>query len=153
MFFVEASRTMTTVRVPVYLRELGADVRLIGLFFTLSLDFPLLLRIFGGWISDSIGRLRAMLIGGIAGVLTTVAYAASRSWETALLAPGPAPSREAPGGEAPGARKPHGPLGTTACLRPLAGSSWLSQAACSLALVCSGLASSPIRGLGTWGSS
>ena len=139
MFFVEASRTMTTVRVPVYLRELGADVRLIGLFFTLSLDFPLLLRIFGGWISDSIGRLRAMLIGGIAGVLTTVAYAASSSWEMALLAPG--------------ARKPHGPLGTTACLRPLAGSSWLSQAACSLALVCSGLASSPIRGLGTWGSS
>ena len=50
-------------------------------------------------------------------------------------------------------RKPHGLLGTTACLHPLAGSSWLSQAACSLARVCSGLASSPIRGLGTWGSS
>src|SRR3989304_8008209 len=87
MFFVEASRTMTTVRVPVYLRELGADVRLIGLFFTLSLDFPLVLRMFGGRISDSIGRLRTMLIGSIAGVLTTVAYAASSSGEMALLAP------------------------------------------------------------------
>ena len=87
MFFVEASRTMTTVQVPVYLRELGADVRQIGLFFTVSLIFPLLLRIFGGWISDLIGRLRAMLIGSIAGVLTTVAYAASSSWEMALLAP------------------------------------------------------------------
>jgi len=66
MFFVEASRSMTTVQVPVYLRELGADIRQIGLFFTLSLIFPLLLRVFGGWVSDSIGRLKAMLIGSLA---------------------------------------------------------------------------------------
>jgi MFS family permease len=87
MFFVEASRTMATVQVPVYLRELGADVRQIGLFFTVSLIFPLVLRIFGGWISDSIGRLRAMVIGSLCGVLTYVAYAASTSWQMALLAP------------------------------------------------------------------
>jgi MFS family permease len=87
MLFVEASRTMTTVQVPVYLRQLGADVRQIGLFFTVSLVFPLVLRIFGGWISDSIGRLRAMVIGSVAGVLTYVAYAASNSWQMALLAP------------------------------------------------------------------
>jgi DHA1 family multidrug resistance protein-like MFS transporter len=86
-FFIEAARSMTTVQVPVYLRELGADIRQIGLFFTLSLIFPLLLRIFGGWISDTIGRLRAMLIGSLAGVLTYIAYALSPSWEMALLAP------------------------------------------------------------------
>jgi DHA1 family multidrug resistance protein-like MFS transporter len=87
MFFVEASRSMTTVQVPVYLRELGADIRQIGLFFTLSLIFPLLLRVFGGWVSDSIGRLKAMLIGSLAGVLTYVAFAVSASWEMAVLAP------------------------------------------------------------------
>jgi DHA1 family tetracycline resistance protein-like MFS transporter len=86
-FFIEASRSMTMVQVPVYLRELGADIRQIGLFFTLSLIFPLLLRIFGGWISDTIGRLRAMLLGSLAGVATYIAYALSPSWETALLAP------------------------------------------------------------------
>ena len=43
MFFVEASFSMTTVQVPVFLRELGADIRQIGLFFTISLIFPLLL--------------------------------------------------------------------------------------------------------------
>ena len=87
MFFIEASRSMTTVQVPVYLRELGADIRQIGFFFTVSLIFPFLLRIFGGWVSDSIGRLRAMRIGSITGVLTYVVFAISPSWQVALLAP------------------------------------------------------------------
>jgi DHA1 family multidrug resistance protein-like MFS transporter len=75
------------VQIPVFLRELGADVSQIGLFFTVALVFPLLLRVFGGWISDSIGRLRAMLIGGAAGVLTHVAYALAPTWQAALLGP------------------------------------------------------------------
>ncbi len=87
MFFVEASRSMTTVQVPIYLRELGADIRQIGFFFTISLIFPFLLRIFGGWVSDTIGRLRAMQIGSITGVLTYVIFALSPSWQVALLAP------------------------------------------------------------------
>lgn len=87
MFFVEASRTLTMVQVPVFLRELGADIRHIGLFFTLSMIFPLILRILGGWLSDTIGRLRALSIGGIAGVLGYIAYAVSPRWEVALAAP------------------------------------------------------------------
>jgi MFS family permease len=87
MFFVEASRSMVTVQVPVFLRELGADIRQIGLFFTISLIFPLLLRIFGGWVSDSIGRLRAMQIGSVAGVLTFGVYALAPTWQVALFAP------------------------------------------------------------------
>ena len=74
MALTEASRTMTMVQVPVYLRELGAKIEEVGLFFTISLAFPLILRIFGGWISDTIGRLRAMTYGSIAGVLTYAAY-------------------------------------------------------------------------------
>lgn len=87
MFFVEASRTMTMVQIPVFLRELGADVSEVGLFFTIALIFPLLLRVFGGWLSDSIGRLRAMLLGGVAGALTHVAYALAPTWQAALLGP------------------------------------------------------------------
>jgi MFS family permease len=87
MFFVEASFSMTTVQVPVFLRELGADIRQIGLFFTISLIFPLLLRILGGWISDTIGRLRALQIGSVVGVSSYVVFALAPSWQVALIAP------------------------------------------------------------------
>lgn len=88
MTLAELSRTMTAVQVPVYLRELGADIGQIGLFFTISLVFPLLLRIFGGWLSDTIGRLRALVIGSAAGAITYAVYAYAPSWQIAL--PGPA---------------------------------------------------------------
>jgi MFS family permease len=84
---VEASRTMTMVQIPIFLRELGADIRQVGLFFTLSMIFPLLLRIFGGWISDRIGRLRAIWIGSIAGALAYIPYMLAPSWQVALLGP------------------------------------------------------------------
>jgi MFS family permease len=87
MLFVEASYSMTTVQVPVFLRELGADIRQIGSFFTISLIFPLLLRILGGWISDSIGRLRALQIGSVFGVLSYVVFVFAPSWQIALMAP------------------------------------------------------------------
>ncbi len=87
MTLAEMSRTMTAVQIPVYLRELGADIGQIGLFFTISLIFPLVLRIFGGWLSDSFGRLRALTIGSAAGALTYAVYAFARTWEMALLGP------------------------------------------------------------------
>lgn len=85
--FAEASRSMTMVQVPVFLRELGADIQQVGLFFTLSLIFPLLLRIFGGWLSDTIGHLRAISIGSLAGCLAYISYALTSSWQMALLGP------------------------------------------------------------------
>jgi len=88
MTLAEISRTMTAVQVPVYLRELGANIGQIGLFFTISLVFPLLLRIFGGWLSDTIGRLRALFLGSAAGAITYAVYAFAPSWQAAL--PGPA---------------------------------------------------------------
>jgi MFS family permease len=88
MTLAEISRTMTAVQVPVYLRELGANIGQIGLFFTISLIFPLLLRIFGGWLSDTIGRLRALFLGSAAGAITYAVYAFAPSWQAAL--PGPA---------------------------------------------------------------
>ncbi|HEY42777.1 MAG TPA: MFS transporter [Anaerolineae bacterium] len=85
--FAEASRTMTMVQVPIFLRELGADIRQIGLFFTISLIFPFILRIIGGWLSDSIGRLRALWLGSLAGAFAYVPYAIAPSWQVALLGP------------------------------------------------------------------
>src|SRR5690606_17555097 len=51
-----------------YLKELGAGITQIGLFYTISQIVPLLLQILGGWLSDSIGRLRAIAIGSVVGV-------------------------------------------------------------------------------------
>jgi len=87
MALTEAARTMTSVQIPIYLRELGANIQQIGLFFTISLVFPLLLRILGGWLSDAIGRLRSLALGSLAGVLAYAAYALAPTWQTAILSP------------------------------------------------------------------
>ena len=50
---------------PLYIQELGASVKQIGIFFTLGAIAPLLFQIFGGWLSDSIGRLQAIAIGSL----------------------------------------------------------------------------------------
>jgi MFS family permease len=63
---------------PLYLQELGAGVGQVGLFFTLSSVAPLLFQIFGGWLSDAIGRL--------AGILAYVVYVMAPSWGWLLLA-------------------------------------------------------------------
>lgn len=68
-----------------YLENLGASVTQIGLFFTLSQIMPLLLQILGGWISDSLGRLRAIAIGSVFGTIAQIILVISRSWGVVLL--------------------------------------------------------------------
>jgi len=70
---------------PLYLKNLGAGVTQIGLFFTLSQLIPLALQILGGWISDTVGRLRAIAFGSLAGVLAYMTLILSPSWEWLLL--------------------------------------------------------------------
>ncbi|MBN2149313.1 MAG: MFS transporter [Anaerolineales bacterium] len=70
---------------PLYLKDLGAGVAQIGLFFTLSQIIPLALQILGGWISDSVGRLRAIAMGSLAGVLAYVALVLAPTWQWLLL--------------------------------------------------------------------
>jgi MFS family permease len=69
-----------------YLKELGAGIGQIGLFYTLSQIIPLLLQILGGWVSDSLGRLRAIAIGSIVGILVYIPLILASSWEWVLLA-------------------------------------------------------------------
>ena len=69
-----------------YLESLGATVTQIGLFYTLSQVVPLVLQILGGWVSDSLGRLRAIAIGSVFGTIGALILVGSNSWGWVLLA-------------------------------------------------------------------
>ncbi len=79
--------TLPMVLIPVYIRQLGASITQLGLFFTISMIFPILVKLLGGWLSDVVGRLQVILIGSVTGVLTFTVYALASTWEAALLAP------------------------------------------------------------------
>ncbi len=63
-----------------YLQELGASVRQVGLFFTVAAIAPLFFQLLGGWVSDSVGRLQAIAIGSICGACSYVFYIIAPSW-------------------------------------------------------------------------
>ncbi|PKO12701.1 MAG: hypothetical protein CVU39_23030 [Chloroflexi bacterium HGW-Chloroflexi-10] len=86
MILANIAAMMYDPLLPLYLQHLGADVRQVGLFFTVAAVLPLLFQIFGGWISDSIGRLRAVAIGSVANMLTFVIFLLSPTWEWVLIA-------------------------------------------------------------------
>jgi MFS family permease len=73
---------------PLYLKSLDADVIQIGLFFTLSQIIPLALQILGGWISDSLGRLRSIAMGSVAGVFSYVGLILAPTWQWVLMGEG-----------------------------------------------------------------
>ena len=87
MALIEATYAMTSVQIPIFLRWLGADVAQVGLYFSLSAIVPLILLVLGGWLSDSLGRLRAYALGSLAGVMAYAFFAVARSWEMALAGP------------------------------------------------------------------
>ena len=86
MILANIAAMMYDPLLPLYLQHLGADVRQVGLFFTIAAVLPLLFQIFGGWISDSIGRLKAVAIGSMANMFTFVIFLLAPSWEWGLLA-------------------------------------------------------------------
>ncbi len=73
---------------PLYLKDLNANVVQVGLFFTLSSILPLILQILGGWISDSLGRLRSIALGSLAGTLSYVGLILAPTWQWVLLGEG-----------------------------------------------------------------
>jgi MFS family permease len=88
MVLANISSHMYEPLLPLYLKSLNANVVQVGLFFTLSRIIPLLLQILGGWISDTLGRLRSIAFGSIAGVLSYVAMILSPTWQWVLLGEG-----------------------------------------------------------------
>ena len=86
MIFANIGGNMYGPLMPLYLTELKASVAQVGWFFTISQIIPLLLQILGGWISDSIGRLRAIAIGSTVGVFVFVPLVLANTWQWLLLA-------------------------------------------------------------------
>jgi MFS family permease len=86
MVMANIAGSMYSLLLPIYLTQLGASVVQVGLVFTLSSAVILVLQVFGGWVSDSIGRLRAIAIGSVGGVIGFTLMLLSNSWETMLFA-------------------------------------------------------------------
>jgi MFS family permease len=88
MVLANVGTKMYLVLLPLYLTELNANVVQVGLFFTLSRILPLILQVLGGWLSDSIGRLRSVALGSLAGVLAYVGLILAPTWQWVLLGEG-----------------------------------------------------------------
>ncbi|MCB0118885.1 MAG: MFS transporter [Anaerolineales bacterium] len=88
MIFANVGGNMYDGLLPLYLKDLNADIAQIGLFFTLAQIVPLFLQILGGWVSDSLGRLRAIAIGSIFGTLGFIPLILADKWQWLLLATG-----------------------------------------------------------------
>jgi MFS family permease len=67
-----------------YVQELGATIEQVGIFFTIAAIAPLFFQIFGGWLSDSIGRLQAIALGSLAGASAYIFYIFAPSWQWLL---------------------------------------------------------------------
>jgi len=88
MILANIAGHMHMALLPLYLRSLNASVAQVGLFFTLSQIVPLALQILGGWVSDSLGRLRSIALGSLAGVLSYFGLVLAPTWQWVLLGEG-----------------------------------------------------------------
>jgi DHA1 family multidrug resistance protein-like MFS transporter len=86
MVLANVSSHMGMMLIPLYLNEMGASVTEIGLVFTIVSIVSLALQVFGGWISDSIGRLKAIAIGSVGGVLGGFLLVLAPTWQWLILA-------------------------------------------------------------------
>jgi MFS family permease len=86
MVFANIGGNMYGSLMPLYLKDMKASITQIGLFFTLAQIVPLLLQILGGWVSDTLGRLRAIAIGSVFGVIGFIPLILANSWQWLLLA-------------------------------------------------------------------
>ena len=64
-----------------YMLDLGAHVTEVGLVFTLASLVPMALQIFGGWLSDTVGRLRVIALGSSIAVFGYLIIALAPGWE------------------------------------------------------------------------
>jgi MFS family permease len=81
MILANIGGEMYGMLLPLYLKQLNASVVQIGLFFTISQVIPLVVQILGGWVSDSLGRLRSIAWGSLAGNLTYVGFIFAPTWQ------------------------------------------------------------------------
>src|SRR3990170_3086736 len=85
MVLANIGSQMAYAMLPLYLADLGASVAQIGLAFSAASVVLLVLQVIGGWLSDTIGRLRAIAIGSGLATLGYFGFWLSPSWPWALL--------------------------------------------------------------------
>ena len=85
MILANIAGTMVYSMLSLYLIDLGASVGQVGLVFTVASIVPMVLQILGGWISDTIGRLRAIAIGSSFAVFGYLLFFLSPSWQWVML--------------------------------------------------------------------
>ena len=85
MILANVAGAMYVGFIPLYLKSLGANVGQIGLFFTVAQIIPLVLQILGGWISDSLGRLKSIAYGSVSGVVSYIALILAPTWAWVLV--------------------------------------------------------------------
>ncbi len=86
MILANIAAAMTGTLIPLYLTELGVGVGRVGLVFTLTSIVVFTLQIIGGWISDNIGRLRAIATGSVSGIFGFVAMLLAPTWQRMIIA-------------------------------------------------------------------
>ena len=88
MVFANIASEMYVTMLPLYLKYLGADVLQIGMFFTISQIIPLVLQVVGGWVSDTIGRLKSIAIGSLVGLGAFISPIFVPTWQWLYLSEG-----------------------------------------------------------------
>lgn len=85
MIIANTASFMYMPLLPLYLASLGASVEQIGLFFTLQVILSICFRILGGWISDHLGRLQTIAIGGVLGLAAFLGFTLAPTWGWAIV--------------------------------------------------------------------
>jgi MFS family permease len=85
MILANIAAQMAYSMLSLYLINLGASVSQVGLVFTVASLVPMALQLFGGWFSDTVGRLRAIAIGSSIAVFGYMLFFISPSWEWVML--------------------------------------------------------------------
>lgn len=86
MILANIGSSMYGMLLPIHITQLGASIKQVGIVFTISAGASLILQVFGGWVSDQIGRLKAIAIGSIGGVIGFFFIALAPSWELLVVA-------------------------------------------------------------------
>jgi MFS family permease len=85
MILANIAGMMAYSMLSLYLIDLGASVPQVGMVFTIAALVPMVLQILGGWISDTIGRLRAIAIGSSIAVFGYLLFFVSPTWQWVLV--------------------------------------------------------------------
>lgn len=88
MVFANIAGEMYYSMLPLYLKYLGADIMQVGVFFTVSQIIPLVLQVLGGWVSDTIGRLKSVAIGSVIGLGAYISPIFASTWQWLYLSEG-----------------------------------------------------------------